>query len=42
LTDYEQIAAEIKARADDDEQQATRRTAESKMLHDANPWLCMT
>ena len=41
-TDYKQIAAEIKARADDDEQQATRRTAESDTLHDANPWLRMT
>jgi hypothetical protein len=42
LTDYEQIAAEIKACADNNEQQATRWTAESETLHDANPWLRMT
>ncbi|KAL3428595.1 hypothetical protein BDV09DRAFT_201441 [Aspergillus tetrazonus] len=36
------ITAEIKACADNDKQQATRRTAESNTLHDANPWLRMT
>ncbi|KAL3433595.1 hypothetical protein BDV09DRAFT_171724 [Aspergillus tetrazonus] len=37
-----QIAAEIKARAADDEQQAARQSADSETLHDANPWLRMT
>jgi hypothetical protein len=41
-TAHQQIAAEIKARAADDEQLATCRTAESDTLHDANPWLRMT
>jgi superfamily II DNA or RNA helicase len=41
-TEYEQIAAEIKARAVDDEKQATCPTAESETPHDANPWLRMT
>ncbi|KAL4734147.1 hypothetical protein BDV11DRAFT_198752 [Aspergillus similis] len=39
--DRAQIAAEIKARAADDEQQA-RQSADSETLHDANPWLRMT
>ncbi|KAL4732835.1 hypothetical protein BDV11DRAFT_215147 [Aspergillus similis] len=39
---HQQIAAEIKARAADDEQQAARQTVESETLHDTNPWLRMT
>ncbi|KAL4993260.1 hypothetical protein BDV10DRAFT_190140, partial [Aspergillus recurvatus] len=42
VSDHEQIAADIKARAADDEQQAARQTAESETMHDANPWLRMT
>jgi hypothetical protein len=40
--DHQQIAAEIRARAANDEQQAARQTVESKILHDTNPWLWMT
>ncbi|KAL4981321.1 hypothetical protein BDW68DRAFT_196769 [Aspergillus falconensis] len=42
VLDHQQIAAEIKARAADDEQQVVRQSTESKSLQDANPWLWMT
>ncbi|KAL4947037.1 hypothetical protein BDW69DRAFT_199945 [Aspergillus filifer] len=38
----EQIAADIKARATADEQEAASQAVEADELHDANPWLRMT
>jgi hypothetical protein len=42
VNDQQRIAAEIKARAVEDEQHAASQTVEADKPYDANPWLRMT